>query len=230
MTKEEAIKQLKRMKMDKSHTGDEYNAIMVAIQALEQNPMEILTKHLTENNLVMCSTEFVEDAKKALEQPCVKPTTEDAIKTIQELMIACTPDSKYYRVGQMAISAMLENEELSKDLDEALKEIDGYERGLSQKPCSDAVSREAVIEWLKDKDIIKLKSQEEKARQELNELPSVTVRQTGNCKDCKWWKDSDGLYRRGGHAESQCPINRREVFEGNGYCYMFEPQERSNEE
>ena len=35
------------------------------------------------------------------------------------------------------------------------------------------------------------------------------------CKNCRWWKDSDGLYRRGGHAESQCPINRREVFEGN---------------
>ena len=47
----------------------------------------------------------------------------------------------------------------------------------------------------------------------------------GHCKDCKWWKDSDGLYRRGTHAESQCPINRREVFEGNGYCYMFESQE-----
>lgn len=47
---------------------------------------------------------------------------------------------------------------------------------------------------------------------------------TGHCKECKWWKDSDGLYRRGAHAESQCPINRREVLEGNGYCYMFEPR------
>ena len=45
------------------------------------------------------------------------------------------------------------------------------------------------------------------------------------CKDCKWWKDSDGIYRRGCRAESKCPINRREVLEGNGYCYMFEPQE-----
>jgi hypothetical protein len=47
----------------------------------------------------------------------------------------------------------------------------------------------------------------------------------GHCRDCKWRKDSDGAYRRGVGAESQCPINRREVFEGNGYCYMFEPQE-----
>lgn len=52
----------------------------------------------------------------------------------------------------------------------------------------------------------------------------------GQCKNCKWWKDSDGLYRRGGHAESQCPINRKEVFEGNGYCYMFEPQESEDKE
>lgn len=48
---------------------------------------------------------------------------------------------------------------------------------------------------------------------------------TGHCKDCKWWKDSDGVYRRGIGAESQCSINSKVVFEGNGYCYMFEPQE-----
>lgn len=48
---------------------------------------------------------------------------------------------------------------------------------------------------------------------------------TGHCKDCKWWKDSDGVFRRGIGAESQCPMNRIEVYEGNGYCHMFEPQE-----
>jgi len=46
-----------------------------------------------------------------------------------------------------------------------------------------------------------------------------------HCKDCKWWRDSDGVYRRGIGAESQCPMNRRKVLEGTGYCYMFEPQE-----
>lgn len=48
------------------------------------------------------------------------------------------------------------------------------------------------------------------------------------CKDCKWWKDSDGVFRRGIGAESQCPMNRIEVYEGNGYCHMFEPQESDN--
>ena len=47
----------------------------------------------------------------------------------------------------------------------------------------------------------------------------------GHCKDCKWWKDKDGAYRRGIGAESQCPINSGKVFEGDGYCYMFESKE-----
>ena len=47
----------------------------------------------------------------------------------------------------------------------------------------------------------------------------------GHCKDCRWWKDKDGIYRRGIDAESKCSINRKEVFDGNGYCYMFESQE-----
>lgn len=38
------------------------------------------------------------------------------------------------------------------------------------------------------------------------------------CKDCKHWKDSDGVYRRGINAESKCPVNIRAVYEGNFYC------------
>ena len=38
------------------------------------------------------------------------------------------------------------------------------------------------------------------------------------CKECEHWKDSDGVYRRGIGAESKCPINIKEVFEGNFYC------------
>lgn len=55
------------------------------------------------------------------------------------------------------------------------------------------------------------------------ELPSVTP-QVPKCKDCKWWKDSDGEYRRGCRAESKCPINTHEVYCGKGYCYMFSPK------
>ena len=53
---------------------------------------------------------------------------------------------------------------------------------------------------------------------------------TGHCKDCKWWKDSDGKYRRGCGAESQCPINTHTVYCGEGYCYMFVPQDSEVDE
>lgn len=54
---------------------------------------------------------------------------------------------------------------------------------------------------------------------------SEIMPKTGHCKDCKWWRDSDGVYRRGVGADSRCPINLKEVYEGIGYCFMFEPQE-----
>ena len=46
MTKEQenAINELQRMKMDKSHTGSEYNAIKTAIQAIED--LDKITKEI----------------------------------------------------------------------------------------------------------------------------------------------------------------------------------------
>lgn len=44
------------------------------------------------------------------------------------------------------------------------------------------------------------------------------------------YEDSDGSYRRGIGAESECPMNRIEVYEGTGYCFMFEPQGSENKE
>ena len=64
----------------------------------------------------------------------------------------------------------------------------------------------------------------------IKSLPPVTQQpKMGRCKDCRWWKDNDGAYRRGIGAESHCPINHREVYAGNGYCFMFEPQESEEE-
>ena len=88
----------------------------------------------------------------------------------------------------------------------------------------DSVSRQAVLELIADDDLSM--GQVVKG---IHALPSVTP-QEPRCKECKWWKDSDGEYRRGCGAESKCPINRREVFEGNGYCYLFELQESEVEE
>ena len=41
----------------------------------------------------------------------------------------------------------------------------------------DLIEREAVIEWLKEKDIIKMSWQEENARKELQALPSAEPKQ-----------------------------------------------------
>ena len=52
-------------------------------------------------------------------------------------------------------------------------------KALEQQSCEDCISKEAVIEWLKDKDIIKTKNQEENARRELTYLTSVTPSYSG---------------------------------------------------
>lgn len=61
----------------------------------------------------------------------------------------------------------------------------------------------------------------------ISDLPPVTPTQ-GTCKDCKYWKDSDGVYRRGISAESKCPLNILQVFDGDFYCADFE--KRGSEE
>lgn len=61
--------------------------------------------------------------------------------------------------------------------------------------------------------------------QTLNKVMDWLEQEPKSCKDCRWWKDSDGEYRRGCGAESQCPINTHAVYCGAGYCYMFSPQE-----
>ena len=105
---------------------------------------------------------------------------------------------------------------------------------LEQEQSGDLISRQAVQDY-----IAKYLSQYlyndvreavEVIDEYIGELPSVNPQEpkTGHCKDCKWWKDSDGVFRRGIGAESQCPMNRKEVYEGNGYCYMFELQESDN--
>ena len=64
----------------------------------------------------------------------------------------------------------------------------------------------------------------------LEECEDTISRQVGRCKQCKWWKDSDGAYRRGIRAESKCPMNTQKVYEGDGYCYLYEPKMQEVEE
>ena len=80
-----------------------------------------------------------------------------------------------------------------------------------QQPCSDCISREEVINCVTSNEF------RYKIVEDIKTLPSVTPKpKTGHCKDCRWWKDNDGVYRRGVGAESKCP--------------MFEPQESEDKE
>ena len=87
-----------------------------------------------------------------------------------------------------------------------------------------AIDRKLVCAFIAG--LISDDGERERGLEYIRSMPPVNPTKTGHCKDCKWWKDSDGTYCRGVHAESKCPINRIEVLEGNGYCYMFEPQEK----
>ena len=58
-------------------------------------------------------------------------------------------------------------------------------------------------------------------RDRLKALPSAQP-DIIRCKECKYWKDSDGVYRRGFDAESKCPLNLKKVYEGTFYCGMAE--------
>lgn len=84
-----------------------------------------------------------------------------------------------------------------------------------------AISRQSVLELLSNYDL----SMGQIVKGIYDLQPVTPQPKIGYCRDCKWWKDSDGVYRRDCFTESQCPMNRKEVYEGNGYCYMFKPQE-----
>lgn len=122
------------------------------------------------------------------------------------------------------------------DIPQTQTEKDYYWKINHQQSCNDCISREAVLETIEDynndglKGIFCSYNDGERFKEYIKALPSVIPKEnTGYCKDCKWWKDNDGVYRRGIGAESKCPINCKEVYEGNGYCFMFKPQESEEE-
>ena len=97
-------------------------------------------------------------------------TNEEVIKKLKDILeeVTETDDSVCY---------------VTSDDTDALK---AAIKALEQQLSEDCISREEIIEWLKDKDIIKTKNQEENARRELAELPSVTPqlceeREDGEC-------------------------------------------------
>ena len=113
------------------------------------------------------------------------------------------------------------------------KSFDIAIKALEQQPCDDAISCEAVIEWLKAKDIIKLSSQEETARKELKALPPVTPQQ----KYGKWIEHPEietsapkylMFYECSECGDKPCFCKsdiHKKRFCSNCGCRMVEPQE-----
>ena len=105
--------------------------------------------------------------------------------------------------------------------------LDAAIAALKAEPCGDAVMRILTELGYGDEENgadAEYMSALWDVAEKVKALPSVILKPR-LCKDCKWWKDSDGVYRRGIEAETPCPINRKAVFEGNGYCYLFEKAE-----
>ena len=74
-------------------------------------------------------------------------------------------------------------------------------KGQKIKSTEDVISRQAVIEWLKAKDIIKLSSQEEMARKELKALPSVNLQEP---KTGHWIDTADEINAKYGKHDYKC--------------------------
>ncbi len=98
---------------------------------------------------------------------------------------------------------------------------------LEQEPCSDAISRQAVLEALTKTSGIR----GDVLKEALYDLPPVRPQpKTGHCKDCKYFEhDSvakvDGIPLIGAHEICNKWGDGCKTKE-NGYCFLFEPQER----
>lgn len=88
---------------------------------------------------------------------------------------------------QRTLYYIAENMKMDKSIsEEGYRHFQMAIKALEQQPSEDCISRESVIEWLKNKDIIKMKKQEENARRELATLPPVTPqRPKGKWIKCK---------------------------------------------
>lgn len=87
---------------------------------------------------------------------------------------------------------------------------------------NDAISRQQAIETFKDCAVNGVGI--DGIVDALEQLPLIQP-EIVRCKDCKHWKDSDGVFRRGTGVESKCPLNLHQVYEGTFFCGLAERRE-----
>lgn len=115
---------------------------------------------------------------------------------------------------------------LTKDWREVLEQLPPiHPVNNSEMPnSSDVISRQKAIDATKkhyrahDNDLLEL------IAFDIEQLPPIQP-DIVRCKDCKHWKDSDGVFRRGTGAESKCPLNLHQVYEGTFFCGLAERRE-----
>lgn len=108
--------------------------------------------------------------------------------------------------------------------------IDALEQ-IEQEPCEDAISREAVLAFIKDCTIdLGYVNGTNKVLGVIMEMPSVKPKaRVGHCKDCKYFEyDSvakvDGIPLIVAHEICSKWADGCKTKE-DGYCFLFEPKE-----
>lgn len=230
MTKEEIVQGLYR--------GDN-KAIKEAIKALEQRPsdcvsMEVYKQVAKERDIaieqlkelgyelgekIRTSDDCV--SRKAVDLLCfkyLKPNNDDNVAFYEHFCdlppVTPTFQSSEDCVSRQAVLAIA---------GDSCLDLDNYE---DTKEFCDAINELPSV--TPTRCIAEIKFSKDDLREICNERIEVECTH-GTCKDCKHWKDSDGVYRRGVGAESKCPINIKEVYEGNFYCKWFEKRGSENE-
>lgn len=160
-------------------------------------------------------------------------TNEEAINLLDNLigMIEDNHNSDYDTAFKMAIKALKQNES-------AEEWYKLFVEKLEQEPSGDAISRQAVLE-LVNKGYMGLYARQtdiEIMKDKINDLPPINPQEqkTGHCKDCKYFEyDSvakvDGIPLIVAHEICSRWGDGCKTKE-DGYCFLFEPRERSEKE
>ena len=105
---------------------------------------------------------------------------------------------------------------MSMTLEQAIEQYQNSER-MNKELAETSVYPTAKAYYLESADKCKQMIEYLRELQEHRKAPEIIF-----CHECRHWKDSDGVYRRGIGAESKCTVNSRQVYEGTFFCGMAE--------
>ena len=219
MTREESIEILKKIPLLGTHKNvqEKQRAICLAISALEQQPSCNTCRYLDENECCtadsMCGADDFASYRPIKQQPC-----EDAVS--REDVIKLVEFSGYDLQFGIDNADMCDDVRKLPSVTPSVMSKEDFIYAL--KSCEYTVHNGQVM--YEENELIK----------RFEQLPSVTVRQTGECKDCKYFeydsvKKVDGIPLIVAHEICNKWGGGCKTKE-DGYCYLFEPQESEDKE